>query len=412
MAPTLQSLPITSKRDPLAWVLCLVVYLASDSLTKGDDKLDEILNRYQASCNSIDTCDALITTKSHILLVEEMFTHRPEAGKGFTPSAKVPSVVKFVQTSTLPNSAEHEYVTVSRQRFKQDRLRLDLQSYNGKQSIPDQYVQVWNLETARVFNAQLLQGQISNAAATGTSCTAGICFYDLYRNFNGDYTYLSFIRDRATTEPVITTTGSFVTVEVRSSKTVRGSPFGAKLTLDTNKGYLPSQIGVYKGNAELPYYTIENKFRELSHGFWVPSESLIRMFVHDKNSPQYGELHSVTNVSIDASRTEFNKPIDDSIFSLEFPTGTAVTDVIRQVSYVKEANNREERLRHLSVVALDAAKVVRIRRTQRAWTGSRYLAWFVILNGALLVVMLLLYWYRRRRYTMARRDIADRLSAQ
>jgi hypothetical protein len=100
------------------------------------------------------------------------------------------------------------------------------------------------------------------------------------------------------------------------------------VTLDPNHAMMPAEIySRNRGPGWAPYWKITiDKFHEVEPGVWAPVEATYRW------GPP-GKVFSVIKVAVDMSRSQWNKPVTEELFTLSFPVGTRVKDDLRGLHY-------------------------------------------------------------------------------
>ncbi len=358
--------------------------------------VDAALTAYEGACSAIESFDLTMTTSSGLLLKKPVGIDKKR------DSADKATASSFAEwTPVDPNEPGHDLVRVSRQYYSRDKFRNDLVKQNEK-VIPDKAdTQIWDGAVDRRLDFAQRTGRISGLSRT-QSGFFGICYLDLFRYFDGDYTYAKFIRDRMALASV-ESEGGLVVLSARSDldSMVRGNPFGVRLFLDPSRSFMPVRIDLTYGDDPIPQSRYTNDLAEVSPGLWAPVRSRVAVFVRDKESKYYGKELGYLLAEVDLPRARFNVDLDSKVFELEFPTGVLVHDDIRNMSYRAGAEKQESYLDQLATqgrLSVDQlrANTPRLREaTVVSWHPSRKV--LIGVNAVLLATVVVFSLRTKRR---------------
>lgn len=171
--------------------------------------------------------------------------------------------------------------------------------------------------------------------------------------------------------------------------------WGFRVTADKSKGFMPNVIETYDvidgGRVYLSRVTV-TEFKAVD-GVVVPVKVKRENLVTEKGSPFFGRSLRTFSLVVDEKQSSWNRPVPDELFKVAFPTGTKVTDEIRQVAYVTGSADPGD---NLDALAANAKGLITNIRPAAPPTRSYLWVWITAGCVGVLAVGLLLYWYRRR----------------
>ena len=154
-----------------------------------------------------------------------------------------------------------------------------------------------------------------------------VAYQNLFLVFDGDYTFVDFIRDRPNRH--LREEDDYVVITALGDRTLRGvraNNFGLRLQLDPTRGFMPVKVTYLLQDSDVPQSQWTNELYEPQEGLWVPRKSVMNVYCRDKDTPHHGEIVGQKVVSIDTTQASFNTPIDPSVFSPDIPPGYEVHD--------------------------------------------------------------------------------------
>jgi len=109
-----------------------------------------------------------------------------------------------------------------------------------------------------------------------------------------------------------------------------------RVVIEIDKSHLPSKVEEHRPSKSGTYYLDRrmevNEWKELSRAHWVPIRATTQFYTTpDDKVPNV--LNNEVELIVDQSNSRWNCQIDESMFQLEFPPGTIVTDMIRNIRY-------------------------------------------------------------------------------
>jgi hypothetical protein len=328
-----------------AIALVVIVDSSSALASKPSDlAVETTLAAYEGACRAIESYDLTMTTSSGLLLEkpnqhDKSHDHTNKKQADSTPSEWTP---------VDPNQVHIKTIRISHQYCNREKFRNDLRKQNGVEISEKADTQIWDGGVDRRLDFGRRTGRIISMSRT-QSGFFGVCFLDLFRDFDGNYTYARFIRDRMENASV-EKEGDLIVLATRSNPTatIRGNPFGVRLFLDPDRGFMPTRIDLTYGDDPIPQSRYTNELAEVLPGLWAPIRSRVSVFVRDKNSKYYGQELGYLLAEVDQSRSQFNGDIDPSVFDLTFPAGVMVHDEIRNTSYRAGAEKLDSYLDQLA----------------------------------------------------------------
>jgi len=160
--------------------------------------------------------------------------------------------------------------------------------------------------------------------------------------------------------------------------------WGFRVWLDPKHGHLPNRIEAYQivGEAgtekEFPTQSIAvDEFFEFHDSLWAPIRITATEYIF--KGELIGDPNLEVTALVDTARSRWNIPIPAESFSLEFPSGTQVADLLRKVSYVVGDRNIEKNLERIAVDAADEVGQAQERPSGVTLTAVLSAATFVVL---------------------------------
>jgi hypothetical protein len=177
------------RRLRLLWPLILtssvhVSFVHAQSIT-----LDEALMAYEASCRSVTSFDVTVKTdnvRRLSMTVDE--STLPPASDGSFPELKV-------QWQRISESEQSTTFIRSRQRYQNGMYRLEVLEIDGDRVDPGELLSAWDNETYKALSSTALRARIRSYARTQIE-SVGIAYQNSFLVFDGDYSYVDFVRDR------------------------------------------------------------------------------------------------------------------------------------------------------------------------------------------------------------------------
>jgi hypothetical protein len=265
-------------------------------------------------------------------------------------------------------------------------------------------VETWDGVVSKSLDYPSLQGKISSVTRTEGGNFAGYSYLGLFRNFDGNYTYLEFFRDRLPDGVTTYREGSLQVIKAVSirGRLIKGSPFTVIMKLNPDKGLMPEVIEKYYSDESSPRSRTSVTLKEVIPGVWAPTTISATYYNSAKGTPFYGDKALVRISEIDLDSSSFNCRIDPSEFDIVFPKGVLVGDDIHNTSYRVGQENARSYLDHLSITGRLGAQELRDAKTQIQRKPFEILTLrnLVFINGLLILTYFL---YRAIRKVVKRR---------
>ena len=108
-----------------------------------------------------------------------------------------------------------------------------------------------------------------------------------------------------------------------------------RIWLDSTKNFMPIRwsqwVDVLNSRTKERECTIELK--QVAEGIWAPVAATIHSYNTNENSKMFGKIGGISKLSVDESKSRFNPPLSDDQFVAKIPDGALVVDRIRNVVY-------------------------------------------------------------------------------
>jgi len=113
-----------------------------------------------------------------------------------------------------------------------------------------------------------------------------------------------------------------------------------------------------------------DRFMKIEDGGWVPVEAKVETF--QTRGQRAGKKNSEVRISVEAEKSAWNVPLPDRLFTLNFPPGTHVTNMLLGIEIVVGSRAAGENLDRLIA---EAKRVVPLKESSikyaKSWPGRR-----------------------------------------
>jgi hypothetical protein len=349
--------------------------------------VNEVLDSYEKACAAVWSFDISVKDVNHNLLTRTVDIQKEVAGEW--------------REIEPENREKRQVVRLMRQYYSQGKFRVESLPANNPNHGDVNVTTVWDGMVQKELDPSQRSGVIFGHGKTLTS-PSGVVFLDLYRSFDGEYSYVDLIRSRPPQDVTLKQQGRLIVVTTppQPDLRIRSSGFGVTLVLDPDRGFMPTTIDLHiVENGELVLQSrYENELSEVEPGVWLPLRCRLPVYVRDKTSAFKGKELGYHLVEVDRSRSRFNCDLNESLFTLQFPPGTVVTDEIRKTRYQVGSGTRENYLSDLAVQGRLSAEELREARPKLyATTVVSRPIWKQVLvwvNVAALVGLMIVIGYR------------------
>jgi hypothetical protein len=386
---------ISSGKTVILVVLVLIVFFLSQSTTRGQKELDleKVLAAYEAACAVVPSFEVYLRERYHQVLKVRNLSASPSEWEW----QAVAGEKEIISNRRL--TRQHR----SGQKYRGESLEV-----GGKTIAPNTSITAWNGAKEQVLDRVHSQATLSPYALT-FPWAHGTCYLNLYKTYDGDFTYAALVRSRSRDRVSVRRDAGLIvlTAEPEPMTTKRANTIGIRLFLDPERGLMPAKIDILFATADNKSYfkamSYNNSLVEIDPGQWLPMSCKLSGFVEpNKGRHQYWGLEKgYFLVEVDREKSRFNIDLPDSLFELEFPVGTVVSDQIRNTMYRVGAESEAVYLNSIADQAR-AGLIPRDDPPPRFWTRTPNAIILGIGTVLILVVSGALIGYRihRRRRTV------------
>lgn len=386
-----------AKSLPMTMVVCTVLggiisLVASRAeASSGPEELEGWLAAYEAGIESLATYDVMLQATTR----RKINSSRADDGS--------------INDLSIVQTNEEHYC--SRQLLTGENFRFDVLRCNSNNENPV-LTAAWNGEQYTSLN----YGERVATIAAHPGESAGIMdneaprFAALYRMAFGNYKYPEVVRDRAST---IDVTPDYVTIDAYPApdQAVHMNVYGVRISLDRSRGNMPAVIEWYTtvvddSKEKTLLCTISNDLEEVSPGIWAPMSGQCEFFNARKESAFYGKAYAIMEYVVNRASSRFNQPIDEDLFKITVPAGTAVADKVRKLRYMAGSEGHAETLNDLSDLAKGSMEEANTDSDMaqndygspsKLSSNSSWRPLFFWVNGILLIVIIAGFTVRRWR---------------
>ncbi len=355
----------------IAILACLFAAVEAESPT-----VEDILGAWEQGCDSLRSYDVYLAAKNTTLLGPR--------SKGWKPLDK-PLVVEGV----------------SREIFSEGKRRVEPGVTGPKQG--SGVVLIWDGETAKSYAPQakrlMLESELVVIAPNGPP---QLDYESLRRRATGTLDRIKIMRERPGTKLERQEGTHFVLSTPPTSEPFDFSPYGIRVWLDASRNFMPTRIQhlLEESGEEVVATEWENTLAEVGPNVWAVASSLVSGYAPVKSEKANPLKTFTTEVSVNMAISKFNPAISDSVFTIDIPIGTMVSDSITGKRYVFGKAN--DPAAHLSELVLKGKAAVEQLKSagasasqgQRSIRPSRGMT-VLIANGVTLALLVTVYMYRR-----------------
>lgn len=353
-------------------VLLGSISYATTPANSADISAIEILDRWQAACDSIWSYDVLLTTKHQT---------RSKTSLEFIGSFE------------------------TRQRFKLGKWRVDhrgetrtIASSNDKMewSANDELSALaWNGERVHKLNSAQNQGDIVPLERLNKALRKGPLLHEAFSSEFYGARYTDMIRPRKPLEISSTQDGLYeiVAPALQGGGQVAWPSQYLKVVIDKFKGYMPIRIERFSSppGKVAPNMVIENTVVEVMKGIWLPTHSVKQLFKAGESDPL-----TVIETDVNVEKSKFNLEIDSAVFDLEFPIGMVVHDHKNNQTFIARAQDARDYEAYQQLVK-ETIKAQRNAATPLR--GAPFNTWLLIVNVTIILLLCVLMWRKWRLNT-------------
>lgn len=229
-----------------------------------------------------------------------------------------------------PGQAPKTSIAFTRQVLSSDgRCRFERLDGMGKSP---QESEVFTGQTTRVFSSKTNTGSIRKRgpdkmpfAETHQSYPA------LFREMFGGGALVDFFRQRDAGNVSVSNgeAPTDVVLSAKSQKDAKMYPaYCVRVVLDRAHGFGPKRIDLFDEDFVTRRTRFDiDEFVEVGPGVWAPVRATVYQGQEDFTKV-------ITTLTVDKSRSSWNKPLSDDLFVLKFPSGAMIADETRGVSLI------------------------------------------------------------------------------
>jgi hypothetical protein len=285
---------------------------------------DRAISAYVAACNSITSFDAYFTTEVELLLE---FDRKADEFK---------------------ESESRKKIGTYRQRYSRGMCRVDTLALGSARMPEGASTWLWDGAKGQELDVAGRRGSVDF-----TGPMSGITLLtQTYRDAVLGLTFEKLIKDRLPSSLSTMKQDGVLVVSV-AAEPGRRVPLGTmplKLYLVPDKGFMPCTIEKFavKDGVTYLHERITSELRQIQRGLWIPVKATKSTFVVRPSSRFHGQEVGRDELTVDLRASQFNIPVSEDVFHLEFPVGTTVRDEINRNEYTVGAANQQETLQALA----------------------------------------------------------------
>ncbi len=311
----------------------VVFTMALQPATAQEITVPQVLDLLEGSTSGIKSFDVTVETTTSFLLKYET------AGEG--PDREVTSSRKL-----RPDEEPTMSRMFTRQRYERGNGRIEyLNAPGGKPTT----VIVHDGEVEKVLDLHKGTGLIRrpNAILLGAGCD----YLESYRSLHGRLALARSLRQRS--DVTARRTDNHVVVETypNPEADINYPQWGFRVTLDPTRGFIPvivERFEVFKGKPVIGARRTVTEVKDIGGGVWVPLKVVTQLYDDDPDRQTFGELANEITLTVDQSKSTWNKSITEAAFQLTFPAGVQTNDYLREVSYVTGKSDPGKNLKDLA----------------------------------------------------------------
>jgi hypothetical protein len=252
-----------------------------------------------------------------------------------TLSVRVEGYVDYVddelEEMVVLEKPRHQFVGRTRQRFSKGRLRVDQLADTFREFEEGESTFTWNGALAMVYTASDARGSI-HGSFDNMSTPKGASYMVLFRNHSSRVTYWDRLFAFSDGDVGLEEVGTTLKLSRTRSRGSQPKADSQELQLEFDRAKGPFLSKVTNSVNGHPWYIITNlEWKEVAPNTWLPTKSEMLTHVPDATHPD-GYRPSAKTV-FEATFNKIESPFPDELFTIDFPDGTLVQDLVQSREY-------------------------------------------------------------------------------
>jgi hypothetical protein len=388
----------TTLGSVLACVLLAVC--SATGAEKAPVPLEDVLRAWETAGQSLRSYDVYLRVEYVFVLKSVVVGKKKPPGKA-PPGLKVPEIPIIELRERPPGEPPSRRVEFSRQVLsKQGKRRYELWPSGS---------QIW-IE-AKVFDGEIVRSRSSRSAGTanidgrgpdvknftGPELNYAALYWDM--PYGGSIVKLFRARKGARLIEAPSGKADYVHIESAPEEGDYYPAFGWRIALDPAHGMMPAKIEFFRDTMKLPIVrtTIE-EFHQVELGVWAPIKAT-HTYLDSR-----GRVPTEVHLAVDMTRSHWNQPVAEELFTLVIPEGTRVVDDTRNIAFVAGKGDTGKNLDALIENARNVVSPARPKPAELPPTEGRLRLLLLFgLNALVIAVILGIVYVRARKRRAARR---------
>lgn len=368
-------------------ILALTVFIGYTSVrAEAPATVEQALDMLESAINAVDTYDVyfVATTEANLKPLLAYAPNKPR-GPGNFPSVRY---VPYENNEVHEKNSSYEREVYTSDGMQRHELASD-QDFDDWGEVV-----VFDGELRQSLHKSSLKGSVRSMSPDKKPLgSTNMNYQSLYRDLLLGGKIIDLLRQRTNVSMQAEPKGISLHTDPQSLPMY--PEYGFTFFLSYDNGMMPYRIEVFRGSLDHPdFVTTVDDFMKVDDGIWVPIAATRQVY-----APKNHQLLRTVTLKVDPERSSWNKPLDASLFALDFPQGTKVLDEARDIVAVVGKENVGDNIDELVRTATNIAPRDSENPTSAVLAHQQSTSWRIslIAINVLIIAAVLMMLVRKRR---------------